>query len=1115
MAGESMRRHETETGYEYRSAVGRLAFRHRLAVLRGAAAVLLTSAAGVLSLIHLLYALFGRWPPLPFLSFCLFWAAMFAALYNVCRRQFPRLRRRASVAGDIDRVKGLKGLLSSAFEFSGERGRLDRYSPYLREETVRRALEKVRVIDPVKVFPGMGRPVWAAVGLLAAILLLAQVLFMGGGERSILAAVTDPQLYFRNRGGGNLLVTSGNMTVLSGGGITCEAVEFGGRTGKVSLHISTVPGVWRETGLDIDTARTDGEDMVLYRHRFDNVRESFGYAFLSDAGRSLERTVTVIHRPVINSISARISPPGYTGSPVRDVPGLAGRIYVPAGSRIELNGETSKEISRGELRFSSGGRLPLQPVPGGFGISFDALGDDTFLVDVVDTMGLGSERPIRYPITVLEDQRPVIEILAPEDGAHLPLSMEIDLIYSASDDYGVSRLVLYAMRSGKDERFRPSGLPLPPGGSRREIEGIERWALSGMRLFPGDEVLYFLEVSDNNTASGPSKGRSETRRITVPSLADIYERIRDEDSMRREGLTDALGESGEVRTRLRELSDELKSRGEFDWSRRRESKELIAKQDELSERVHQAADQLDSTLETLERNSATSQEIGEKLAEIRELLAQIESDELRAALERFRKTLDGVESDDLAEAMRQVDVNLEEFALRLERAAELLKQVMREEKLEEFVRRIEEMLEKQEDIRDSGEGAGELADRQEDLAREMEALERDMEALAGEEAGSPFSEGLEDVLKGMEDRAIERSMMDAASMLFDGDMSGASDSQGEAMDGLLSLYTSLARFQFGMGLAMDAEAAKEITRSARGLVEISKEQERWILDEMQFGGADLLAEYTEHQIIINEAIRSVRERLYLAARKTMAVPGKAFYHIERALAATEGVLEAVGERRGPAAAGQAREAYEELNLAAIELLKSSGSAGSCGGGGGAAGMKAVMAKQHSLDRRLREMFGGGTAGQWSIEERAGMARIAAEQRRLEELLEQALEESRGTSELLGRLDDLGSEMLEVARRLERGELDARLLEREERILGRMLESQRSLMQRDYKRERVSRTAGDVVAAPGMGRNGQESDNDFLLEMIRRSMRERGPVEFEELNRFYFRALSKKVREKER
>ena len=141
-----------------------------------------------------------------------------------------------------------------------------------------------------------------------------------------------------------------------------------------------------------------------------------------------------------------------------------------------------------------------------------------------------------------------------------------------------------------------------------------------------------------------------------------------------------------------------------------------------------------------------------------------------------------------------------------------------------------------------------------------------------------------------------------------------------------------------------------------------------------------------------------------------------------------------------------------------------------------------------------------------------MARIAAEQRAMGELLEQITEESSGSGELLGRLDDVAEEMEGIAERLERGDLNNELLDREERILSRMLESQRSVQRRDYKRERMSTTADDLRALdPGI-LGSADDDIEVLLEMIRRGMHEKGPEEYEELIRLYFRALSKRVRE---
>lgn len=141
-----------------------------------------------------------------------------------------------------------------------------------------------------------------------------------------------------------------------------------------------------------------------------------------------------------------------------------------------------------------------------------------------------------------------------------------------------------------------------------------------------------------------------------------------------------------------------------------------------------------------------------------------------------------------------------------------------------------------------------------------------------------------------------------------------------------------------------------------------------------------------------------------------------------------------------------------------------------------------------------------------------MARLAAEQRKMEEVMKQIAEESRGARDALGKLDDLAGSMEEVARDLEEGKLDRELVDRQERILTRMLDSQRSLRERDYKKERSSTVAGDMKAlAPEKWRE-EIGDEEIFLRMIRRAMQEKGPREYEELIKEYFRALSEKARE---
>jgi len=175
-------------------------------------------------------------------------------------------------------------------------------------------------------------------------------------------------------------------------------------------------------------------------------------------------------------------------------------------------------------------------------------------------------------------------------------------------------------------------------------------------------------------------------------------------------------------------------------------------------------------------------------------------------------------------------------------------------------------------------------------------------------------------------------------------------------------------------------------------------------------------------------------------------------------------------------------------------------------------MQQLLQQQLSLKQELQRMLERGRAGQWSMEERAGMARLAAEQRKLEEVMKQIAEESRGARDALGKLDDIAGSMEEVARDLAEGNLDRDLVERQERILTRMLDSQRSMRERDYKKERSSTTAGDVGALAPERWSEEVGDEEILLRMIRRAMQEKGPREYEELIREYFRALSEKARE---
>ena len=216
------------------------------------------------------------------------------------------------------------------------------------------------------------------------------------------------------------------------------------------------------------------------------------------------------------------------------------------------------------------------------------------------------------------------------------------------------------------------------------------------------------------------------------------------------------------------------------------------------------------------------------------------------------------------------------------------------------------------------------------------------------------------------------------------------------------------------------------------------------------------------ELVVKTALDKISQNLYQAARKSMSMSPKIFVSLGLAQKEIESALGSIEQERSLEAAEAAARAYRAMNLAAIELLRANMSQGGAGGSGRQQ-MQQLLQQQMTLRQELQRLLDRGQGGQWSMEERASMARLAAEQRKMGDLMKQIAEESQGTHELMGKLDDLAGRMEDVAKNLDEGKLDRELVDRQEQILTRMLESQRSMRERDYKKERSSTPAADVRA----------------------------------------------------
>jgi len=172
-------------------------------------------------------------------------------------------------------------------------------------------------------------------------------------------------------------------------------------------------------------------------------------------------------------------------------------------------------------------------------------------------------------------------------------------------------------------------------------------------------------------------------------------------------------------------------------------------------------------------------------------------------------------------------------------------------------------------------------------------------------------------------------------------------------------------------------------------------------------------------------------------------------------------------------------------------------------------MQGMCDKQSGVNEQTQKLGQcGGPGMELSLSQQAALERLAAEQEAVRKTLSELEGEFGNRSEILGRLDELGDEMKKVVGDFERMQVDQSTLDRQEKILSRLLDAEKSLRERDYSRQRRAE-AGEDVFRPSPKQLSSEvaRKEGTAKDDLSRFMQETYPKEYEQLIKDYFKALS--------
>lgn len=877
------------------------------------------------------------------------------------------------------------------------------------------------------------------------------------------------------------------------------------------------------------------------RWRFDlpPVTRARDYAVRVANATSPRYHIALAGEPRALSFSSTITAPGYARLPLQAIAGTRGDLAALAGSRAAVEVTFDRDLESLSAAVNGGAALSWSELtPRRWRGTLSIEGDGGYELHARAATGAAT---FRYKLTALPDAPPVLTVVLPAGDLDLPAGQLVPYDVQAQDDLGVAELRLESRKHAGDPWHEQSLAAFKD--QPREARATARWDASPLALLPGESGVFRFVAIDNGRGSTRGRTVSGEFRLRFPSLSELYAAL----DTRQDDVAKALEKAQEQSKELQKSLDKLQRQPQSpnaqspSFERAEEMKKAAERQQAVAQQVQDAAAKMRESLDQAAERQAFQEQLQKKLKEMSELLQDIQSKEFKDALQKMKDALQKMDRRAMEEQLPQLQQQNKDMLQQLERSLELLKQLREEERLDALARRAEDLKAKQDELNrehadaqqsankpdaksgeaqdsksndskgepqtDPKDGKPSLAERQKQAAEQSRDLAKSAREAAKASEQAEAKQRMQDAANELEQDAAEQQDT-AAQQSEQGDSQGAKSSGQRASESLSKAAQAMKQGAQSQQEEQDQRNLAAVRRASQDLVSLSRASED-NLDARKSApqAAETQTDLSEGVARVADSLMTLSQQTPFLSNKITTALGKAMQNLQQSgREMSQGGRER-GEATGRSATASLNEAVKELRAAESSMCQRPGA----GTGGKTSSQKLgeVGERQSQLNHQAKQMARklsrqmAMTAG-----DEAEMRRLADEQRRLREQLEDVRRDEEAKKSLLGRLEQTQKDMQAAEEKIRQGQMDDELEQQQTKILSRLLDASRSIHRRDFDPEREARRGEDVAhSSPAALPAELFRENDRLRQDLLKADADRVPARYRTLIEAYLKSLS--------
>ncbi len=711
---------------------------------------------------------------------------------------------------------------------------------------------------------------------------------------------------------------------------------------------------------------------------------------------------------------------------------------------------------------------------------------------------------LNYNITVIPDAFPSITA---EEKIDTLTGKQIYFIGDATDDYGLTKLTFNYrfVRSENKEKTAQGNVvkPLAIEKNTTSQRFYHEVNLDELGVQPADEIEYYFEVWDNDGVHGAKSSRSKTMLKRALSTKELEQKTEAGNSALKDKMQEAINESKQMQKELRELEQKMLEKRELTWEEKKKLDKLLERQKKLAEKIDNIKQEKKQLTEQEKEYKKQSEELLQKQQQIEKMFNEVINDEMKKLIKQLEQMMQMQNKDLIKQEMEKMQLNNKDVEKEMDRMLEQFKRLEVEKKQEEAVEKLEKLQQKQEELSKKSEQISQdknlnkeqkneqlekVKEEQKQTKEAFEDLKKDLQDLEKKNQALEEPKELEKTEQEQED--TEQQMEESEQELEKKDSKKASEKQKKAADSMKKMAEKMksgAEKEKQKEIELNAEALREILENT---IQLSQDQEKLMQDFAQINGYNpQYVEMAKEQKHIKDNAKIIEDSLLALSKKVPEIRSFINREVTKLNDNLDKSIDAFSKRFFSEIRTRQQYSMTHANNLAVmlsEVLKQmqeqmSGDSDKGGskpknskgkGKGKGKSMSELKKMQEELNKQLREGLnkqqkeGGGKGGEKPNGENGPgskeFARMAAQQQAIRQQMQKMMQEM-GAKEKEGMggnkaVQEMQKLMEKTEKELFNKQLTTEMLQRQQEILTRLLESEKAEKKQEEEQRREAEQA---------------------------------------------------------